>query len=153
MSAQQAPYRLRGGRPRDLDALCALETSAFRGDRIARRSFRRFLTSLGADLIVAELADGVAGYALGLFRRGSKVARLYSIAVAPAASGRGIGAALLAAAEQAAGRRGCTAMRLEVAARNKRAARLYSLAGYRQFGRIDGYYEDGGAALRFEKAL
>ena len=144
---------LRAGIAADLDALLALENFVFATDRCSRRSFRRFLVSPLASVIVAECGGRLAGYALVLFRPNSAVGRLYSIAVAPEETGRGIGGRLLAAAEERALARGCMILRLEVHARNVAAIRLYDKAGYRRFGRYAGYYGDGGDALRYEKLL
>ena len=83
----------------------------------------------------------------------SKLARLYSIAVAPHIASRGIGPLLLAAAEAAAARRRRRAMRLEVHEHNTRAIGRYERSGYRLFGRHRAYYDDGGDALRFDKPL
>src|SRR5919108_1685485 len=49
---------LRPARLGDVDALANLEERAFRGDRISRRGFRRFVRSPRAALLVAE-EDGV----------------------------------------------------------------------------------------------
>jgi ribosomal protein S18 acetylase RimI-like enzyme len=152
-SASQPRIRLRSGVPADLDALLALEQEAFTSDQLSRRSFRRFLASSHAALIVAAQRGQLAGYALVLFRPGSTVARLYSIAVAAASAGRGIGPILLEAAEKAACRRGCTSLRLEVHEHNKKAISRYRKSGYRLFGRHLAYYDDRGDALRFEKRL
>jgi [ribosomal protein S18]-alanine N-acetyltransferase len=86
-------------------------------------------------------------------RRVAPVARLYSIAVVPELAGRGLGLALLAAAEDAAAARGCTALRLEVHVANAPAIGRYQKSGFRLIGRRARYYEDGGDALRFEKRL
>src|SRR5215470_5276693 len=86
----------------DVDALADLEERAFQGDRISRRGFRRFVLSRSAALILAEENGVVAGYALVLFREASAIARLYSIAVGPQFAKRGLGSALLSAAEEAA---------------------------------------------------
>lgn len=137
----------------DLEALLGLEHEAFSSDRISRRAMRRLLDAANATVLVAEVDDKLAGYALVLFRRGSTTARLYSIAVARHAAGRRVGATLLAAVEQAAMARGATRLRLEVNAANDPAVRLYRKAGYRLFGRHAQYYEDKGDALRFEKRL
>jgi [ribosomal protein S18]-alanine N-acetyltransferase len=145
--------RLRPGKPADLDALHALERNAFHTDHLSPRSFRRFLVSRTAVLIVAESAGRLIGYALVLIRAGSKAARLYSIAVAKASAGRGIGPNLLAAAEKASRRRGCTKLRLEVHEHNAAAISRYQKSGYRLFGRHLDYYDDRGNALRFEKRL
>ena len=137
----------------DVEPLMALEQQVFAGDRITRRGFRRFVASPRAALIVASADSDLAGYALVLFRDRSIIARLYSIAVAPEFSGRGIGVALLSAAEEAALDRGFSIIRLEVHERNERAIDRYRKTGYREFGRRSHYYADRGHALRFEKVL
>ena len=144
---------MRSARAEDIPALLAIENGVFTTDRLSSRSLRRLTGSTTAAVIVAE-ADGIlAGYGLVLFQARSLVARLYSIAVAPQFGRRGIASALLAAAEEAAQTRGCTAIRLEVHDSNRAAAKLYEAAGYRRFGRRARYYEDGGDALRFQKRL
>jgi [ribosomal protein S18]-alanine N-acetyltransferase len=137
----------------DLGELLALEETVFTTDKLSRRSFRHFLTSPHASLIVAEEGGKFAGYVLVLYPPRSKAARLYSIAVAPHIGGRGIGPKLLAAAEETAKRRRRRTMRLEVHERNTRAIARYEKSGYRLFGRHHEYYDDRGHALRFEKPL
>ena len=145
--------KLRRGGIRDLDALVELEQAAFTTDMLSRQSFRRFLTASTATLLVAEAGGAMAGYVLVLYRPRSKIARLYSIAVAPRIGGRGVGPLLLAAAESAAWRHGGRVMRLEVHAHNTRAIARYEKTGYRLFGRYRAYYDDRADALRFDKAL
>lgn len=145
--------RIRPAAPADLDGLVTIEEAVFATDRVSRRSLRQFLASPNAAVIVAELGGKLAGYTLVLFRAGSATARLYSIAVAPHAGGRRLGATLLAAAEQAAIARGMGALRLEVHEANAPAIARYRKSGYREFGRHHEYYEDQGHALRFEKRL
>jgi ribosomal protein S18 acetylase RimI-like enzyme len=137
----------------DIDVLVDLERRAFNADVITRRSFRHLLTSPSSVAIVAGYHGRLGGYALVLFRPKTTTARLYSIAVDPKLSGRGIGPTLIAAAEAEALKRDCVWMRLEVHVDNAKAIARYSKAGYRQFGRRADYYEDGGDALRFEKRL
>lgn len=148
-----SPATLRRGRMRDLDALIAIEEAVFTTDILSRRSFRRFLAGRNATAIVAENEGKVAGYALVLYPPRSKLARLYSIAVAPHIGRRGVGPLLLAAAEKAARRRGRETMRLEVHEHNTRAIARYEKSGYRLFGRHRDYYDDHADALRFEKPL
>ena len=147
------PAKLRPGHRRDLDALVAIENAVFTTDILSRRSFRHFLASQKSSLIVAEEGGKLAGYALVLYPARAKLARLYSIAVAPHIASRGIGPLLLAEAEAAAARRRRRAMRLEVHEHNTRAIGRYEKSGYRLFGRHRRYYDDGGDALRFEKPL
>ncbi len=145
--------RLRKAENGDIDALVTLEHRAFLTDRLSRRSIARLIKSASAEVIVAQDGAHPIGVVMVLFRPRSSVARLYSIAVAPHAGGRGLAARLLDAAEQAAVRRGARLMRLEVHERNHAAVKLYRRSGYREFGRHRRYYEDGADALRFEKRL
>ncbi len=145
--------RIRKGERADLDALVELEHGVFATDHLSRRSLKHFLRSPTAEVIVAEHDGRLAGTAIVLFRPRSDVARLYSIAVAPHMSGRGVGRMLLEAAEAAAVGRDRCAMRLEVHETNAAAISRYRKSGYKEFGRHARYYEDGGDALRFEKRL
>jgi ribosomal protein S18 acetylase RimI-like enzyme len=137
----------------DLDALLALETRVFRSDLISRAQYRRHIDSDSALVLVATQTGTLLGSVVVFFRRGSRNARLYSLASAPEARGRGVGAALLRAAEQAARQRRCRGMRLEVRSSNRAAQRLYETRGYARGGVHRGYYEDGADALRYAKAL
>jgi len=103
--------------------------------------------------MVAQSDGAIAGVAVVLFRATSRIARLYSLAVAPKHTGRGIASALLAAAEKSAKLRNCRSLRLEVHEKNHGAIKVYHKAGYHEFGRHHQYYEDRGHALRFEKQL
>jgi len=144
---------IRRGKPADLDALWELENQVFATDRMSRRSLRRLLVSPSAVAMVARADGAIMGVAIVLFRATSRVARLYSLAVAPKYTGRGIASALLAMAEKIARRRKCRSLRLEVHERNHSAIKVYRRAGYHEFGRYHHYYQDRGHALRFEKQL
>ena len=109
----------------DLERLADLEVRCFDSDRLSRRSFRRMITQAHADLLVHATGDALEGYALVLYHKGTHLARLYSIAVDPAARGRGVGKLLLGAAEAMALQRGCITMRLEIRSDNTSAANLY----------------------------
>ncbi|HEX4040064.1 MAG TPA: GNAT family N-acetyltransferase [Xanthobacteraceae bacterium] len=146
--------KLRNGRMSDVAALLALEQEFFTPDhRISRRSFRRFLHSPHAKLLVAAINGKVAGCALVLYRQGSRRARLYTIAVGREFQGRGLARWLLTAAQTHAKRRGCRSMRLEVRADDAGTIALYESSGYRPFGRRRRYYAGRIDALRFEKPL
>jgi len=95
----------------------------------------------------------VHGYSLVLFRKGSSVARLYSIAVDGERRSEGLGRRLLADAEALAIRRKQRVLRLEVREDNLPAIRFYERRGYRLIGRYDRYYADRTDALRYEKQL
>ncbi len=147
-------YTLRPASVRDLDALVALEQEAFDSDRLNRRQLRYLLTRAQAATRVAESPAGrVEGYVLVLFSRASAHARIYSIAVAKSARGRGLGRRLLGAAERASEDNDCVSIRLEVRRDNAAAIELYRSRGYRQFDVVSDYYDDHEQALRFEKPL
>lgn len=137
----------------DIDALLAIEAAAFETDRMSRRSMTRMISRKTASFLVLTCDGEQLGYALILYRSGTALGRLYSIALDPSAFGRGFGAKLLEAAEEAAFKNGCIFLRLEVRADNKRAARLYQAQGYKQFGLYPDYYEDHTDAVRYEKRL
>jgi len=137
----------------DIPRLVAVETACFTSDLLSRRSFRYMLTKAHAHTLVEQQDRLVRGYALVLYSRGTSMARLYSLAVAPEWQGRGIGAALLAAAEQQARADDCVSMRLEIRRDNPQGQKLYLKAGYKQFGAVANYYEDHMDALRYEKNL
>ena len=77
------PAEIRTARASDVDDLVAHREGRFSSDRISRRSFRQLIERETAEMLVAEKDGRVAGYAMVLFRKGSGVARLYSIAIGP----------------------------------------------------------------------
>ncbi len=146
-------FAIRNARSEDVEALVRLEAASFRADRVSRESFRRLIGQASAALRVVATNGSIAGYALVLFRAHAGVARLYSIAVAEAARGKGMAEALVRDGEKIARRRGCDRLRLEVREDNLPALRLYQRLGYRPFGRHRAYYADGTDALRLERRL
>ena len=94
--------------------------------------------------------DGIAAYdekdkllGVTLVRTLFEDAELLTLAVAPKSRKRGIGAALLRAAETAALRRGAERLLLEVDTDAQPALALYSTSGYSQVGQRRAYYIDG----------
>lgn len=148
-----ADIRIREAQPGDLDDLVRLENAAFQSDRLTRRRFAAHAKSPTADLLVARCGEQLAGYALVLTRRGSRAARLYSLAVAEAWRGRGLASRLLTLAQSRAAQNNATSFRLEVRADNHEAIRLYESHGYRQIGRKNDYYADGAPALCYDLTL
>lgn len=148
-----APITISPAGPADIDGLLAIEDAAFATDRIERRNFRHAVRSPTMICLVACRDGEVLGYGIVERRRTSAAARLTSIAVAPSGAGRGLGRRLLAALETEAMAAGSRRMRLEVRADNTAARKLYESTGYRLVETLPEYYEDGGAAQRYEKAL
>ena len=148
-----APTRIRSAELADLDALVEIENRCFDSDRLSRRSFRHLLTRGRAATLVAESGGVVVGYVLVLFSHGTLHARIYSLAVDPAARGQGLGRDLVEAAEDAAKDQECSEIRLEVRKDNAEAIGLYESLGYRRFGVLADYYDDHEDALRYRKSL
>lgn len=86
----------------DVPELLALEQHCFTTDRLSRRSFQWMISRAHGELRVAENDGQLLGYALVLFRRGTSLARLYSIAIAEPARGMGLGRQLLSRVEASA---------------------------------------------------
>ncbi len=145
--------RIEGAVPADLDALLAVEAACFTSDRLSRRSFKRWLRRTDCVFLVARDGANLAGYSLVLLRRGTRLARLYSLAVAPDYQGLGLARRLLQQAERDTRTTGALYLRLEVASTNKAAIALYQKLGYTQFGLYRDYYEDHDDALRMEKCI
>lgn len=139
--------------PFDIPALLEIERASFEGDRISRRSFRHLLGHANALTLLDERDGALRGYIMLLFRAGLPLARVYSIATHPDCLGQGVAATLLALAEQVALDHGCARLRLEIRQDNLASLHLFQSRGYRIFGQYPGYYKDGMAAQRLEKAL
>ncbi|MCH8551578.1 MAG: GNAT family N-acetyltransferase/peptidase C39 family protein [Natronospirillum sp.] len=137
----------------DVDALWQLEQVCFDSDRLNRRSFRRLIGSDSASILVSADRKLINGYICVLYRRGTALSRIYSLALLPEARGDGLAATLMNQAEADAMAHGCTHMRLEVRPDNETAIRFYKRLGYRQFAAVDDYYADHSPALRLEKRI
>jgi ribosomal protein S18 acetylase RimI-like enzyme len=138
----------------DLDALLVLEESAFEDDRMSRRALRHLLTRAHAAVLVADDAElGVVGSVTLLFSRATATARLYSIAVDERVRGRGVGRALVQAAEAEVWARERAWLRLEIRRDNAASIALFEGLGYRRFGEYADYYADHMGAWRYEKGL
>lgn len=140
--------RVRRGGEEDLEGLVALEEGSFTADRLSRRSLRRLLLGKSSDVLLAEDPVGsLLGAAVLLRRKGSRRERLYSLAVDPAARGRGVGRLLMEAVLAAAGSRRAAEVGLEVRTDNEGAIALYRSMGFTEAGVVEGYYADGTPAL------
>jgi ribosomal protein S18 acetylase RimI-like enzyme len=153
-TGMSATIQIRPATVADLPGLLRLEEMCFETDRMSRRSFRHFLQQEQPCFLVAESAgQAISGYILVLLHRGTHLARIYSVAVEPAARGQGIAGLLIQAAEQVSAELGRISMRLEVRKDNTAATQVYQRLGYRLFGEYHDYYEDHADALRLQKRI
>ncbi|GAA5496055.1 hypothetical protein Rhal01_02236 [Rubritalea halochordaticola] len=137
----------------DLEKLLRIEQACFETDRLSRRSFQRWITGTNSILRVIEHDGLLVGYALVLLHRGTRLARLYSIAISHPARGQGLGKKLLQDVEEAAAKQDRFFMRLEVSDNNQAARQLYQSTGYAPFEEIHDYYEDHSDAVRMQKRI
>lgn len=144
--------RLRPVEMPDLPVLKQLEDLCFEYDRLSRRSLKHWIMAEHRTFIVAE-EQQLAAYVLVIYYRGTRLARMYSLAVLPGFQGKGIARQLIDAAELEARNAGRIYMRLEVSHDNQRAIDLYESLGYQRFGVIQDYYDDHKDALRFQKRI
>lgn len=145
--------RIRRATSSDLNALVALENSTFNYDQIGRRSFSHLLKQRSSLLWCAELDNKVIGYAIVLTRKNSQKWRIYSIAIAPEARGKGIGKALMAEVFKSAKAAAVTAFSLEVKCDNKGAIELYRQLGFEVIDVLPEYYSDGTDGYRLQLTL
>ena len=150
--------RLRRARLADAGGIFELEAH-FSSDRMSLRSVKSLLRSKSARIWVAVMprspaaAPHVAAALILLTRRGTRVARIYSIVVAPEARGQGLAARLLRGAEAEARTARCHEMSLEVREDNLAARALYARCGYAEVALLPAYYDDGGDGVSLRKLL
>ncbi len=100
---------------------------------------------------LASYKDRPAGFVL--LRQAGAEAEILTLAVAPAARRRGIGAALLDMACASLKKDGVAKLFLEVSESNEAAIGLYEHTDFARFGERPRYYEDGAAALLYARYL
>ena len=145
--------RIRKATLRDLDTLHQLEVTHFGDDQFSRSQLRHLITRANATTYVIENGDAIAGSAIMVWRKNSRIGRLYSILITRQAQGHGLGAILLSSCESDAMKRGCTHLSLEVRADNRSAIGLYLKNGYEITDSLPGYYADGSNGLKMVKRL
>ncbi|MCF2949128.1 GNAT family N-acetyltransferase/peptidase C39 family protein [Paraglaciecola aquimarina] len=152
-SSAQAKFVTRAAGLSDLAALVDIEQNCFATDRLSKRSFRHWLQSPQCIFIVIEQATQIVGYGLVIMRSGTRLARLYSLAILSDVRGQGVGKLLLIELEKLSVEAGKLFLRLEVEKTNKRAISLYQAMGYKVFGDYKNYYENNNDALRMQKSI
>lgn len=104
-----------------------------------------------ANVVVVPHLDCIAGF--GIMQYGDDDAHLALLAVHPTRRHQRLGAGLVGWLEQSARVAGLGRIRVEARADNHSAVAFYARLGFRQSGRIAGYYEASIDALQLEKTL
>lgn len=139
----------------DIKAIARVEQAAFTdaGDRFNPRQVRRLVTNPRAIVAVAELEGEVVGWCVGLIRSHTRwrSGRVYSVAVTPEQSGRGVGRKLLSWMLGSLAERDVRRVYLEVRAENRAALELYRSLGFVPIAHLQGYYGAGTDGLRMRR--
>lgn len=136
----QAAMRIRLATAADLPALATLHAQAFPHEPWDAAALAGMLATPGTAALTAA-GDDMAGFVL--LRVVLDEAEILTICVNEFMRRRGLGAALLQAARDAAAAAGATSLYLEAAADNVSALALYRGAGFAEVGRRRGYYRRG----------
>jgi ribosomal protein S18 acetylase RimI-like enzyme len=135
----------------DLTRILAIERSGFGEWAWDRNLFAEYARTCGGLFLVAEEGNKVMGYGIAcLLREG---ASLESIAVAPAARGKGTADALMRSLLRRLRRRGVPRLSLMVKITNLRAIAFYERYRFRRVRRVPRYYEDNQDGLLFHLGL
>jgi ribosomal-protein-alanine N-acetyltransferase len=138
----------------DLPAIRTVDAEAFGADAWSAVVWQGEWDGVPAlrHLVVAvDDDDRVVGF--GVLATVADVADLHRVAVLSASRRRGLGAALVEALIDEAGRRECARMLLEVEAGNAAALAMYDRLGFTEIARRDAYYGAGRDALVLERDL
>lgn len=127
----------------DVDAIMPIEAALFTDTAWSAGQFWSELAHVpnSRAYVVARDGDEILGYA-GVYTN-APTADVQTIAVAPHAQRRGVGATLLHALADASRERGCTELLLEVRADNDPAIALYETNGFEVIATRRGYYGPG----------
>ncbi len=100
-------------------------------------------------VLLAKVGDEVAGFAI--MRYGDDVAHLNLLAVDTAHRRQGLGRQLITWLEETAATAGTFIVGLELRATNESGLAFYTSLGYRELGRVEGYYQGVETAIRMAR--
>jgi [ribosomal protein S18]-alanine N-acetyltransferase len=158
-------YKIRLATLGDLERISEIERASFGREAYDRKLFAYYMDKCGSLFLVAArrpARDGKAqprgklcGYLIGCLRGGRLAgsAELVSIAVGPAARGKGAASALLESALRRLARRGAERLNLVVRATNGPARAFYEKYGFRRLRIVPGYYQDGGDGIAMSRPV
>mgnify|MGYP000988682283 CR=1 FL=1 len=136
----------------DLNQLIAIERASFNQyDAYSLVDFKRWLQYNPDLCLAAEMNGKIVGYVISRIHDG--VCDLASMAVANDFRHCGIGQVLLEAIEKSALNYGMTEIDLEVRTTNLGGQSFWQKMNFVPFGKLSGFYEDGGDAIRMRKII
>lgn len=145
--------RLRIYKPSDLKTLHAIDAVCFPpGISYTLEELQLFITYRMAKTWVAEESGKVAGFLVAHKTARSGV-HVVTLDVIETARRRGVGGALMDAAEDWAHAHGCRYVSLETAEDNHVAQAFYAKHGYKKMEKLQNYYPNGASAWVMTKAI
>ena len=148
-------YTVRHFRHADMDRVLEIELASFGKDAWDRKLFAEYALKCGDLFLLASLGPKVDGYSIACIykSRGALAASLESIAVDPAARGKGAASSLLKSTIRRLKLQGVGRFTLMVRRSNIVAQRFYQRHQFIPVRRAPGYYEDGEEGLLMRKTL
>ena len=140
--------------PADVAAIVKVENAAFDPAKFpvtTPRQYRYLLSKTNDDILLAIENGAICGIAVIFYRKNSRFARLYALAVLPEAQAKGIGGALFRYAENRAKERDKIGMTCEIRADN--FIFRYADYGYKPTEIVAGYFPDGCNAVKLKKVF
>jgi ribosomal-protein-alanine N-acetyltransferase len=135
-------FRLRKYQPQDFEALYAIDQACYQpGIAYSRRDLRNYLRFPGADCLVAENDNQIAGFILTA--HDGHWAYIITIDVLEPNRRHGVGTMMLSEAERALSANGVQQVALETATNNASAIAFWKKHGYRTQGIRKDYYPGG----------
>ncbi|MFN4294566.1 MAG: GNAT family N-acetyltransferase [Thermoflexales bacterium] len=148
--ATSEPFTIARAGLLDLPSIWRVEQAAFGSDAYDLLTLLGLALTPGMVRLKAVGDARMVGFVAGEINKREGCGWIITIAVHPRAQGRGIGAALLLAAERALG---ASRVKLTVRRSNARAISLYERCGYAWVNTYRRYYHDGEDGLVMEKQL
>jgi len=146
--------RIRPFRPNDLETLCAIDQACFApGISYSRRELQDFTRHRNSRTWVAEEGKEIVGFLVANRHPAMPLGHIITVDVVESWRRRGVGSALMDAAEAWARQCGFITLSLETAEDNLSAQAFYGRRGYVKYDTLQNYYADGTAAWAMAKKL
>jgi ribosomal-protein-alanine N-acetyltransferase len=148
-------YEIRRMRLRDLDRILEIEAASFGREAYDRKLIAHYLRKCGELFLVASSKQTIHGYLLSCLSGNATgpSAELVSVAVDPAARGKGAASAMLESVLRRLRRRGAHRLHLVVRVGNTGALAFYQKFGFRRLRLVPQYYEDGADGIAMSRKV
>jgi len=126
----------------DLEHIITIEQQCFKSDHAYSPQQLKYLITKANNLTLVETKENtIRGFIIILLRKGTHIAGLETIDVAPLFQKQGIALQLLTAAEEELKQKNINTIRLEVSVTNHQAIHLYQKQGYTKTKILKNYYQ------------